>query len=334
MDPDSINKTATFVREMTNQTNARAKMIARNAAEYGFKPLFKGILYLLAKHQTEALMVRLNNKFVPVDPETWNKEYDMSCNVGLGVGNKEQQLMHLQMIGSYIQAVAGSPFAPVLLSPEKTFNFFEKTANLCGFRDAEEFMNKPVDPQTGQPLQPPPPPKPESVQVAEIKAQTDGQAQQMKMQADAQALQASTQADMQAKQMDVQAEQAKMQMDAQREAAQAQADMIVERQKAELSAQLEREKLAMQMEFEREKLAAELQFQMAVEQMKVQSQERIAGLNAQVAAHTAEVGAKAAEAKEKEPKEKAQPIQIHNHIPAAGNKKIKKTPDGYESSDI
>jgi hypothetical protein len=159
MDPDSINKTATFVREMTNQTNARAKMIARNAAEFGFKPLFKGILYLLAKHQTQALMVRLNNKFVPVDPETWNKEYDMSCNVGLGVGNKEQQLMHLQAMGQDLMAISQTPFAPLLLTAEKTYNYFEKKANLCGFRDAEQFMNKPVGPD-GKPLPPLPPPKP------------------------------------------------------------------------------------------------------------------------------------------------------------------------------
>lgn len=276
MDPDSINKTATFVREMTNQTNARAKMIARNAAEFGFKPLFKGILYLLSKHQSKALMVRLNNKFVPVDPETWNKEYDMSCNVGLGVGNKEQQLMHLQALGMDLQAIAQSPFAPVLLTPEKVFNYFEKKANLAGFRDAEIFMQKPVDPNTGQPLPPPPPPKPESVQVAEIKAQTDAQAVQVKAQTDAQA-----------KHMDLQAEAAKMQMDERREAAQAQADMVVERQKAELTLQLEREKLAAEFAFKREELQMEMRFKQWEAELQIQSQERIAHLNAQVAAEAA-----------------------------------------------
>jgi hypothetical protein len=338
MDPDSINKTATFVREMTNQTNARAKMIARNAAEFGFKPLFKGILYLLAKHQTQALMVRLNNKFVPVDPETWNKEYDMSCNVGLGVGNKEQQLMHLQMISAQIQAIAGSPFAPVLLTPEKIYNLFEKGANLCGFRDAEQFMNKPIGPD-GKPLPAPPPPEPESVQVAKLKAQTDGQSQQMKMQADMQALQAKTQADMQAKNVDVQVEQQKMQMDAQREAAQAQADMAVERQKAELNAQLERESLVMKYQFEREKLALELQAKREEKLMEIQAQERIAHLNAQVTAHSAEVTAKSkADSEANKPKEKPQPKQPDLTGPlqeaikalgaAAGNKKIIRGPDG------
>lgn len=261
MDPDSINKTATFVREMTNQTNARAKLIARNAAEFGFKPLFRGIMYLLAKYQQQALMVRLNNKFVPVDPETWNKEYDMTCNVGLGMGSKDQQLMHLQLLGQDIQAVAASPYAPVLLTPEKIFNFFEKKANLAGFPDAEQFMKKPVNPD-GTPAPLPPPPKPEAVQVAEIKAQTDQQA----------------------KAMDVQAEGAKMQMDERREAAQAQADMAVEQQKASLTLQIEREKLAAQMIFEREKLAMEMQYKQWEKNLEIQSQERIAAMNARVEA--------------------------------------------------
>jgi hypothetical protein len=250
-------------------------MIARNAAEFGFKPLFRGITYLLAKHQQSELMVRLNGKFTPIDPETWNKEYDMTCNVGLGVGNKEQQLMHLQAISADIQAIAASPFAPLLIDAQKIYNLEEKKANLAGFKDVTIFLNDPTDPQTGQVKQPPPQ-KPESVQVAEIKAQTDAQAVQVK-----------SQMDMQAKGMDVQAEQAKMQMDQQREAAQAQADMVVEQQKAELTLTLEREKLAAQMAFEREKMAMEFQFKQWETELQIQSQERIAAMNAQVAAEAA-----------------------------------------------
>src|SRR5688572_17042593 len=176
IDPQSINKTATGVNALINQANARVELIARNAAEFGFKPLFKGILYLLAKHQQQALMVRLSNKFVPVDPETWNKEYDMSCNVGLGTGTKDQQLMHLQAVGMMTQAIAQSPYGPLLLDAKKIRNQFEKTLNLMGFKDVDEFINDPVGPD-GQ-VQQPPPQKPESVQVAEIKAQTDEKKQQ------------------------------------------------------------------------------------------------------------------------------------------------------------
>jgi hypothetical protein len=243
MDPDSINKTATFVREVTNQTNARAKLIARNAAEFGFKPLFKGITYLLSKHQQQALMVRLNNKFVPVDPETWNKEYDMSCNVGLGVGNKEQQLMHLQSLSQDIAAVGQSPFAQILLDAKKVYNLIEKKANLAGFKDVSVFLKDPTGPD-GQVAQPQPQ-KPEAVQVAEVKAQTDMQKTQAQLDADGQ-IQAQT-----------------LQVDQAREAAQAQADMTVAQHDAEMKMQLERYKIEKQAELEHFK--AELQARVDLE---------------------------------------------------------------------
>jgi hypothetical protein len=317
MDPDSINKTATFVNAATAQTDSRKKMIARNAAEYGFKPLFRGITYLLAKHQQQALMVRLNNKFVPVDPETWNKEYDMTCNVGLGVGNKEQQLMHLQALGMDLQAIAQTPFAPLLLSAQKVYNYVEKKANLAGFKDVTVFLNNPVD-ENGQPLPPPPPPKPESVQVAEIKAQTDAQAFQAKLQGDAQT-----------KQMDAQIDIQKLQMDQQREADQAQADMLVEQQKAELQVQLRREELAAEYAFKREEMALEYKYKLAEKQMEIAAQKEIAEMNAQVtlstAAHTAEAG----KAKEGEQNERSDGLMKHMATlvaKAAGPKKI--TRDG------
>jgi len=188
IDPQSINKTATGVNALINQANARVELIARNAAEFGFKPLFKGILYLLAKHQQQALMVRLTNKFVPVDPETWSKEYDMSCNVGLGTGTKDQQLMHLQALGMMTAQIGQSPFGPLLLDAKKVYNQFEKVSNLMGFKDASIFLNDPVGPD-GQVMQPPPN-KPEAVQVAEIKAQTEQQSAQSEGQAKAMEMQA------------------------------------------------------------------------------------------------------------------------------------------------
>ena len=238
LDPGSINKTATFVRESANQTDSRKKIIARNAAEYGFKPLFRGILYLLAKHQQEALMVRLNNKFVPVDPETWNKEYDMTCNVGLGVGSKDQMLMQLQAMGMDLQAIAQSPFASILLDPQKVFNYFEKKAQLAGFKDATVFLNEPVNPETGDPIQPPAPPEPESVQVAKIKVQADKEKALGDQQTDMQKLRA----------------------DQQREIAQAQADIEVERQKGQMQLQMDRMQMEMEAHFRQRELAMEAAF--------------------------------------------------------------------------
>ena len=191
IDPQAINKTATGVNALINQANARVELMARNAAEHGFKPLFKGILYLLSKHQPEQLMVRLNNTFTPIDPETWSKEYDMSVNVGLGTGTKEQQLQQLMMLGQMIQGIGGTPFAGQLLDAKKVFNLTQKIAELSGYKDVTKFLNDPEG------TEPPPPAKPPEVQVAEIEAQTSMQKAQMEMQGSEQEMQQKSQLEQQ-----------------------------------------------------------------------------------------------------------------------------------------
>jgi hypothetical protein len=84
VDPNSINKTATHASIVNQATQMRTELYARNFAEYAFKPMFKGIQYLLAQHQTDALITRLRGHAVPVDPSVWKTEFDMTCNVGLG----------------------------------------------------------------------------------------------------------------------------------------------------------------------------------------------------------------------------------------------------------
>jgi hypothetical protein len=214
LDPDSINKTATFVREMTNQTNARAKLIARNAAEFGFKPLFRGIMYLLSQNQHQALMARVNNKFVPIDPETWSKEYDMTCNVGLGMGSKDQQLMQLQALGMDLQMVGQSPYGPLLLDAKKVYNFIEKKANLAGFKDVTLFLKDPVDPNTGETMQPPEQKDP-AIQKAEMQIAADKEKQAAEMQMDGQKMQAEQAADGQKMQQEFALKQQEMMMEMQ-----------------------------------------------------------------------------------------------------------------------
>lgn len=242
IDPQSINKTATGVNALINQANARVELMARNAAEFGFKPLFKGILYLLSKHQQQALMVRLSNNFVPIDPETWSKEYDMSCNVGLGMGTKDQQLMQLQSLGQDLAMIMQSPFAQQLIDAKKIFNYEQKKIELMGFKDVATFLNDPE----GQP--PPQPQKPPEIQKAEMQIQADkekfaaesqmkavemeqeGQLQMQKAQIDAEVARYKAELDAQVK---IQVEQMRAQMEHERELRRVEVDGMVGMKQAE-----------------------------------------------------------------------------------------------------
>ncbi len=43
-------------------------------------------------------MVRMRGEFVEFDPRTWANQYDVSINVGLGAGNRQEQMAMLSMV--------------------------------------------------------------------------------------------------------------------------------------------------------------------------------------------------------------------------------------------
>jgi hypothetical protein len=150
------HNTATGINIITNMSQQKVELYARIAAEVGLKNLFRGILRLLAEHQQEAMMVRLNDGYVSIDPSAWQNEYDMTINVGLGTGNKDQQLMHLSQIAMSQAQIAMSPFGQMLISPKEIYNTQAKIAQNAGFKDPGQFWK---DPGTQMPPPPPPPPQ-------------------------------------------------------------------------------------------------------------------------------------------------------------------------------
>lgn len=200
LDPRAIDKTATATNIATNRSQSRVELICRIFAETGFKDLFRGILWLLGKYQQEPLIVKISGDYKPIDPRAWTTEYDMTVNVGLGTGNKGEQLQMLQTIGMAQQTAVQFGGMGLLVTPKNIYNLQAKVAQLAGFKDPGAFWTEPSDQYQ------PPPPKPDpAVQVATIKAQADAQNHQADLQADAQKFQAEQQAKAQQTAMDSQA---------------------------------------------------------------------------------------------------------------------------------
>src|SRR6185295_13922279 len=137
----------------------RVDLIARNFAETGFKDLMRGIEYMLSKYSTKAMTVRLRGKWVEVDPREWRTQFDMRINVGLGTGNKDVQLQHLNAIDqSQIELMkAGRGY---MVTDENLWNVARKKAEELGFKNPEMFIS---DPSTVQ--KPPPQPNPDIVKI-------------------------------------------------------------------------------------------------------------------------------------------------------------------------
>jgi len=215
------NVTAAAVASMQQAGAGKIELIARIFADGGVKELFEGILHLVSKYDNKERIIRLRGQYVTVDPRTWSNKFDISVNVGLGHGNRDQQLAMLQMVLAKQEQML-SQFGPAnpLVSIGQYRATLGRFIEAAGFKDSAEFF-KVITPEQDQALQNPPP-------------------QQPQMSPEAQALMAKTQAD-------IQAQQAKFQ-----------ADMQLSREKAALELQLMREKEMAKLQLEQEKFKAHM----------------------------------------------------------------------------
>lgn len=244
IDPDTLNKasqTATGFQGLLDQSMLRIKLIARIFAETGIKDLFLHIHELCRKHQDEQKVIRLRNKWTQIDPRNWKTRNDMTVNVALGTGSKQQQLILLAAIlENQKQAVEfqGGADGP-LVTKTNIFNTLKRMVELAGFKDVEQYFTAP-DPKA-PPDEPTPDPK-----MAEVQGRM--QMEQAKLQ------------------MQQQSDQSKMEMDAMR----SQAELEMRREEAGLKLELAREEAALKAELEREK--AQREFDLAVAKMQAEQE--------------------------------------------------------------
>jgi len=246
LDPSILqNVTAAAIASMQQAGAGKIELMARIFAETGVKSLFKGILHLLCKYQDKARMVRMRGEFVEFDPRTWANQYDVSINVGLGAGNRQEQMAMLSMVlAKQEQLIAQYGPANPYVSPAQYRGTLGRMVEIAGFKDSAEFY-KPITPEQDQALSNPPP------------------QQQPPMPPEVQALMARTQAE-------IQANQAKAQADIQLKQQQQQIDMQMAEQKAGLEMQMMREKEGAKLQLEREKQQA--YFAMKQQEFEVEAQ--------------------------------------------------------------
>ena len=179
MDADSLNKTASGINQLLGRTQRRMLLIARVFAETGFKKIFGKILRLVITHQDRERVIRLRNKWVPMDPKYWNADMDVSVSVGLGHGTAEQKAMLYRMfleLQKEIVGFQGGVNGP-LVNMDNIHNTLEKFVHASGEKDARPFFSDPAN----QPPPPPPEPDPDV-----IEAQQKQQLEMAKLQQDQQ----------------------------------------------------------------------------------------------------------------------------------------------------
>lgn len=170
LDADSLNKTKGGMQMIMNAAQERLLNVARLFAETGVKDLFMMVHRLVRTNYTKPDIVRLRNEWVEVDPRQWKTRTDMSITVGLGTGNKDQQLQHLMTM----LQVQERALQIGISTPKNIYHSCIKLAQNAGFKDAEEFFTDPAT-QQQQPQQPDP-----KVVEAQMKAQLEDKKLQQK----------------------------------------------------------------------------------------------------------------------------------------------------------
>lgn len=231
-DPNAIknDRTAKEVQVTANALAARVKLVARIFAEVLLKPTFKGILRLLTDGQMEKIAFRLRDSFVEYDPQEWRDNYDMTVHVGLGTGDKELQGALLQSIFAQQGAIGASPLGSLLVKPKNVHHTLSKIVENAGFKNVGDFFQDPGDAEIPQQ---PPPPDP-SLQIAQMKMQSDDKKLQIQYQNEQQKFQAEAELKQRELQMQLELQAANDARDAERETLKAHYEAQLAAQQLEL----------------------------------------------------------------------------------------------------
>ena len=266
IDPNVLNNAkAGPANAQMDAANARLELMVRIFSETGIKDMFKKMYGLILKHQDRADVIKLKNKWVQVDPTQWKGNANVSVNVGLGHGNRDQAINHMAMLAQNYVAIRQDPEFRHMVSPKNVYNMVGEALKSMGYKNFDRFIS---NPDTTQPQPPQPDPKAEA---DKMKAQIEMQ----KMQMEGQKMQAEMQMDKERQgleQMRMQVDMSKDQQKNQIEVAKLQSQLQAEREQNQIEmqkSQVEIEKIR----FEKEKLMAEMQMEAAEHALKVEELE-------------------------------------------------------------
>jgi len=185
LDADALQSTTkAAVSATVNAAHQHIEMIARIFAETGMRKLFRGILKLVVENQDRERVIRLRNKFVPIDPRSWDTNMDVVANVGVGDGTLEDRIGVLAQVAQRQEQILQTvgPNNPIVTLGQYT-NTLTKMLELAGIKDSANYFNQlPMDYEIPQQD---PKPSPEEVlamvQAESIKADIQKKAAELEL---------------------------------------------------------------------------------------------------------------------------------------------------------
>jgi hypothetical protein len=158
-------------------------LIARIFAETGVRDLALKMFELVCKYQQKEKIVRIRGKYIPMRPYEWKDRINVTVQVGLGSGSKEQQLILVNAIlERQMQAInlQQNVYGP-MVNLRNIYNSLKKLVENAGLNSIEPFF---MDPDLGASQMPQLPPKPPTEFEKVTLAQVQGENQRAQLKAD------------------------------------------------------------------------------------------------------------------------------------------------------
>lgn len=216
---DGIRDTRTGVTEMNSALNAEAlskgsigsegvaammqagaqriELVARVLAETGVKRMWMLMLKNVSQYQNRVQQVKLNGRWLQIDPREWKNKYDLTVSVGIGTAGKAQQIQNLTLLGNAQREALQIGLA----TPQNIYQTLTRLAEAMGYKDSDQFFTPPSN--QPQPEKPDP-----AIILEQMKQQGAQQLEQMRQQGAAQLAQINGQVQIQVEQMTQQAQDA------------------------------------------------------------------------------------------------------------------------------
>ena len=199
MDANSLNKTATGISAIMSASQQRQELVARLYAEF-LKRIFRKMLELVCKYPNDEDVQRATKKAaVPMDPREWSTEYDMTVSVGLGTGDRQVEVGHMQALLQLDQSIIqiqGGVQGPIL-TVENVYQKLKRLGQSMGIKGFDRMYadpNAPPDPNAQQAPQQPDP-QAMAMQQQQAQQQAETQAHQAKLGNEASMAQMKAQSD-------------------------------------------------------------------------------------------------------------------------------------------
>ena len=237
LDANSLqSSTASAVSATVRGAQVKLESYCRTFAETGVKDLFRGILHLVTKHDNKEKIIRLRNKFVPLNPAEWKSQFDTIVQVGLGTTDDETKIAFLTQIAAKQEQILMQlgPDNPAV-SMDQYISTLRSIAEIGGFKDADLYFSSP-----------------EVIKQKMAEAQAKAGQEQQQPSPEQQMLQ-----------MQMQLEQQKAQAQIELEREKAMAKLELEREKFQAEMQMKREKMVVETELRQQELQAEAELRVA-----------------------------------------------------------------------